>query len=175
MTSLLAVDPLRSARSGDAAAFSLLIEPLLTHAHRLACGMLLDADAAEDAVQEAALKAWRKLHRLREGSELRPWFLGIVANECRSLRRSSWRRVLVGLPDRLIDKPQGPGPAEIDLRRAIGKLRARRRAVVVMHWYLDLPLSEIASALHSSEDAVESQLRRGIADLRRQLGVWEKQ
>lgn len=175
MTSLLAIDALRSARSGDARAFSLLMEPLLTHAYRLACGMLLDGDAAEDAVQEAALKAWRKLHRLREGSDLRPWFLGIVANECRSLRRSSWRRVLVGLPDRLVAMPHGPGPAELDLRRAIGRLPARRRAVVVMHWYLDLSLREIAEALHSSEDAVESQLRRGIADLRRQLGEWEKQ
>lgn len=175
MTSVLAVDPLYAARSGDAAAFGLLIEPLLTSAYRLACGMLLDADAAEDAVQEAALKAWRKLDRLREGSDLRPWFLGIVANECRSLRRSSWRRVLIGLPDRPATMAAGPEPADLDLRRAVGKLRARRRMVVVMHWYLDLPLREIAVALHSSEDAVESQLRRGIADLRRQLREWETQ
>jgi RNA polymerase sigma-70 factor, ECF subfamily len=49
--------------------------------------MLHDAPAAEDAVQEASLIAWRKLGRLQDQSRLRAWFLGIVANECRNARR----------------------------------------------------------------------------------------
>lgn len=62
MRILASMDSLPSARSGDAAAFCRLIEPYLAHGYRLAAGMLLDGDAAQDAVQEAALKAWRKLH-----------------------------------------------------------------------------------------------------------------
>src|ERR1700682_4515875 len=80
----------KAAREVAHAALQLLLEPLLGQAYRLACGLLHDHQAAEDAVQEAAFKAWRKLIQLREGSEMRPWFLGIVANECRSTRRSRW-------------------------------------------------------------------------------------
>jgi DNA-directed RNA polymerase specialized sigma24 family protein len=50
--------------------------------------MLADRSSAEDAVQEASIKAWRKLRQLRgDLKSLRPWFLSIVANECRMARR----------------------------------------------------------------------------------------
>jgi RNA polymerase sigma-70 factor (ECF subfamily) len=70
-----------SARSGDASAFALLLDPLWNPAYRLAFSMLREREAAEDAVQEAALKAWNSVRRLRsDTSSLRPWFLTIVAN-----------------------------------------------------------------------------------------------
>jgi DNA-directed RNA polymerase specialized sigma24 family protein len=85
---------LDAARAGDDGAFEILLQPMLEPGYRLAGGMLQDHHAAQDAVQEAAFKAWRKLRQLRDGSELRPWFLGIVANECRSVRRSRWSSVV---------------------------------------------------------------------------------
>src|SRR5258708_37525814 len=85
---------LEAAKLGDDNAFEILLQPLLEPGYRLAGGMLQDDQAAEDAVQEAAFKAWRKLRQLRDGSEMRPWFLGIVANECRSVRRSRWSSVM---------------------------------------------------------------------------------
>src|ERR1700688_1380149 len=92
---------LEAAKLGDDSAFEILLEPLLEPGYRLAGGMLQDHQAAQDAVQEAAVKAWRKLRQLRDGSEMRPWFLGIVANECRSARRSRWSSVIkMVLPDR---------------------------------------------------------------------------
>src|SRR5258705_7168894 len=84
---------LRRALAGDGHAFGKLLGPVLDPAFRLAMTMLKDRTAAEDAVQEAAFKAWRKLDRFRAGSEMRPWFLAIVANECRSTRRSRWWQV----------------------------------------------------------------------------------
>src|SRR6478672_3866375 len=84
-----------SATAGDADSFATLIEPLLDPAYRLAAVMLADRSSAEDAVQEASIKAWRKLRQLRgDLSSLRPWFLSIVANECRMARRQRWRSVL---------------------------------------------------------------------------------
>src|SRR5450759_505998 len=71
----------------DEVAFANSIEPLLTMAFRLAYGMLRNRDDAEDAVQEAAMKAWRKRATFRPGAEPRPWFLAIVANECKMARR----------------------------------------------------------------------------------------
>src|SRR6202790_2155988 len=71
-----------------------LLRPLFKHAYHLAFMMLRDQTAAEDAVQEAALKSWRKLSKLRVGTDPRPWFLGFVANECRHMRRSRCRSVI---------------------------------------------------------------------------------
>jgi len=75
-------------------AFDALIGPLVGRGYALAVTMLNDRSAAEDAVQEAAIKAWRKLPSLRDHSAAEPWFLPIVANQCRSVRRGSWWSVL---------------------------------------------------------------------------------
>src|ERR1700737_4329584 len=84
-----------SAAAGDADSFAVLIQPLLDPAFRLAAVMLADRSAAEDAVQEASIKAWRKLRQLRgDVGSLRSWFLSIVANECRMTRRQRWWSVL---------------------------------------------------------------------------------
>src|SRR3977135_1742645 len=83
------------AAEGDAHAFAALIEPLLNPAYRLAAVMLADRSAAEDAVQEASIKAWRKFGQLRgDAGSLRSWFLSIVANECRMTRRQRWFTVV---------------------------------------------------------------------------------
>jgi hypothetical protein len=85
---------LRRARADDGRAFAELLEPALDPAFRLAMTILNDRGAAEDAVQEAALKAWRNLGSFRPDAQLRPWFLAIVANECRTARRGKWWNVL---------------------------------------------------------------------------------
>src|SRR6195256_6728724 len=110
-----------SAAAGDADSFAVLIEPLLDPAYRLAAVMLADRSAAEDAVQEASIKAWRKIRQLRgDLSSLRPWFLSIVANECRMARRQRWWSVL-----KVADMPSSSaGPEQggtSDLQRALLK------------------------------------------------------
>lgn len=85
---------IQDAKDGDGIAFDALLGPLLDPAYRLALGILHDREAAQDAVQDAALRAWRKLEQLREGTEMRPWFLAIVANQCRSMLRTRWWRVV---------------------------------------------------------------------------------
>src|SRR5580704_14562182 len=92
---------LEAAKHGDDGAFETLLTPLLEPGYRLAGGMLQNHQAAQDAVQEAALKAWSKLWQLRHEAQMKPWFLAIVANECRATRRSRWSSVVTTvLPDR---------------------------------------------------------------------------
>src|SRR5713101_2359827 len=112
---------LARATQGDADSFSALIEPLLDPAYRLAAVMLADRSAAEDAVQEASIKAWRKLRQLRgDIGSLRSWFLSIVANECRMARRTRWWSVLKFAEVR---EPQAEAPeSHADLRRALLRL-----------------------------------------------------
>ncbi len=161
---------LEAAKLGDDAAFEILLKPLLEPGYRLAGGMLQDHQAAQDAVQEAAFKAWRKLWQLRDGSEMRPWFLGIVANECRSVRRSRWSSVVKVLqPAGAESMPADSVLSGIELRSALRELDEKKRLALVLHWYLDLPLEEIASVTGSSAHAVEGQLQRGIHELRRRM------
>jgi RNA polymerase sigma factor (sigma-70 family) len=158
-----------SAAAGDADSFAALIEPLLDPAFRLAAVMLTDRAAAEDAVQEGSIKAWRKLRQLRgDTKSLRPWFLSIVANECRMARRQRWWSVLkvAEVPSPESSPPEGGGS---DLRRALLKLSPEDRVPLVLHFYLDLPLDEVAQALKVSPSAAKSRIYRAAKRLRSDL------
>jgi RNA polymerase sigma-70 factor, ECF subfamily len=160
------------AKQGDETAFELLLEPLLEQGYRLACAMLHDPHAAEDAVQEAAFRAWLKVSNLREGAEMRPWFLGIVANQCRSARRSRWWSVLRMEPPQQAAAAQDDTVLEgVELRRALRALEPAKRLVLVLHWYLDLPLEEIAAIAGTSVHAAESRLLRATHELKRRMEV----
>ena len=136
--------------------------------------MLQDRQLAEDAVQEAAVSAWRKLHQLRTGARIEPWFLGIVANQCRTIRRASWWRVL---KTDLVPSPSS-GPDDrlaegADLRRALARLHPDQRLVVVLYYYLDLPFEEIAIITGASFAAVRGRLYRAVKSMRPELETVE--
>jgi RNA polymerase sigma-70 factor (ECF subfamily) len=162
-----------SAMDGDANSFATLIEPLLDPAYRLAAVMLADRSSAEDAVQEASIKAWRKLRQLRgDASSLRPWFLSIVANECRMARRQRWWSVM-----KMADIPPADSSPEqsrsSDLQRALLKLSPEERLPLVLHFYLDLPIEEVARAMRVSPAAAKSRIYRAAKRLRSDLTLEE--
>lgn len=161
------------ARRGDGAAFAELLRPEYRSAVRLAYALLHDLDEAEDAVQEAALKAWRKLGNLRAGSPLRPWFFAIVANQCRSLRRSKWwsTRSSDQAPER--ETEISDVAAAIDLRRAVAHLEYDQRLVLVLRYYVDMPVDEIALTLGISPKAARSRIERAVHHLRPMLRIQE--
>lgn len=157
------------ALSGDHAAFEALVGPLVEPALRLAYSMLNDRGEAEDATQEALTSAWRKLHQLRPGMPVRPWLLAIVMNRCRNVRRGRWFHVL-RLPD--------PGrPAEvtdrhmerIDIDRGLARLSQRDRQALFLHFYLDLPIDEVAHVLGISPGAAKGRIYRACHRLRPEL------
>jgi RNA polymerase sigma-70 factor (ECF subfamily) len=156
---------IEAARTGDGSAYAELLRPLYQGAFRLAYGLLRDADEAEDAVQEAAFKAWRKLGNLREGSSLQPWFLAIVANQCRSVSRSRWWSVVKADPPEREAQPIDIAGA-VDLRRALMRLGYEERLVLVLRYYLDLPFEEIASTLGISAKAARTRVERAVHRLR---------
>ena len=156
---------IQAARRGDGAAFAELLRPHYQSAFRVAFGLLHDSTDAEDAVQEAAFKAWRRLGNLRDGSGLRPWFLGIVANQCRDTGHRRWRAVT--------KQNDFEGEAEIvdiaaavDLRRALLRLSHDERLIVVLRYYLDMPFEEIASTLGITPKAARNRVERAVHRLR---------
>jgi RNA polymerase sigma-70 factor (ECF subfamily) len=158
-------------RRGDAGAFEAALAPMIDRGYRLATAMLHDPVAAQDAVQEASIKAWRKLDRLREGAELGPWFLGIVANECRSTLRSRWRRSVGPLDAANLLAAGGAGDVEQaqDVLQALRRLRHRDRLVVALHYWLDLPIEEVAQVIGASPAATKARLYRAVDRLRAHL------
>jgi RNA polymerase sigma-70 factor (ECF subfamily) len=156
---------------GDERALDDLIRPLLRPGYRLAYLMLENREAAEDAVQNAALKAWRKLVNLTPERSPLPWFLGFVANECRNSRRSRWRSVIT-LGDRDdIAAPDLQSVRNLDLARALRQLRDRDRLLVLLRFYLDMSIEEMAEATRSRPAAVRSRLYRATKQLKRSMAM----
>jgi len=155
--------------------FADLLKPLVEPGFRLALAMLHDAPAAEDAVQESSFTAWRKLGRMHDQGRLRPWFLGVVANKCRNFRRNRWTAgVEIGVPESLsVVSSEEKALAGADLRRAIARLRHDDRLVIVLYFYLDMPLDEVAAVAGSSAGATRARLYRAVKKLRPDVAIEE--
>ena len=165
-----------SAAIGQAAAdrevaFDALVGPLIDPAFKLAYVFLRNAQEAEDAVQEATLKAWQKLDGLRDESAARSWFFTIVANQCRSMRRARWWSVM--RMDATPSQPEADRRTDerLDLTREMSRLAVTDRAALFLFFYLDLPLAEIARVLKISPQAAKSRVHRAVTKLR--LGMAE--
>ena len=134
---------------------------------------------AEDAVQEAFVKAYRSLRRFDEGRPFRPWLLAIVANEARSRGRSAQRAA--SLADRAAAFGVAAGESESaeesalarigagPLTEALGALRPDEQEVLVCRFVLDLGEEETAAALGVRRGTVKSRTSRALARLRTAL------
>jgi RNA polymerase sigma-70 factor, ECF subfamily len=164
-----------TAQRANEQSFADLLVPLLQSGYRLAGAMLHDPQAAEDAVQDASLIAWRKLPKVEDRSNVRAWFLGIVANECRNARRRRWlSRVTLGLPSRLtVGSGEDRMVNRADLRQALRQLRYEDQLVVTLFFYLDMPMPDIAAVAGISIEAVRSRLYRAVRQLRPELAIEE--
>ena len=159
-------------RSTDQMArFEVLIQPLLAGAFGLAYSMLGDRPAAEDAVQEAATKAWRSIAMLRRDELSQSWFFAIVANQCRDTRRGS-RRLISSLSD--VPEPSTGDHADeivrdLDLERALAHLSPQGRGLLFLRYQMDMPPSEIAEVLRWRVGTVKSRLHRTLRKLEAEL------
>ena len=165
------------ARAGDVAAYEAIVRRYQDVAVRTAHLICPETDA-DDAVQEAFIKAFDALPRFREGSPIRPWLLRIVANEARNRRRSAGRRQ--GLALRAADAaPQRttPGPEQIvmaaeersELLAALRTLRDDDREVLGARFLLDLSEIETADTLGIPRGTVKSRTSRALGRLREAL------
>jgi RNA polymerase sigma-70 factor, ECF subfamily len=167
------------AQGGDLDAYEDLVARYTAAAHR-AAHLLGASDDAEDVVQEAFVKAYRKLRWCRSGAAFRPWLLTIVANETRNLHRSRRRRDALALRVAARDAPPAAAPddpaaaALADERRAalvaaLEGIDERDRDVLVCRFLLDLSEADTAAALGWPRGTVKSRTTRALHRLRSRL------
>jgi RNA polymerase sigma factor (sigma-70 family) len=170
------------AKRGEVRAYEMLVERYQQVAFRTAYLIAGDAAEAEDAAQEAFVKAYRALDRFRDDTPLRPWLLTIVANEARNRRKATSRRA--GLALRAAAAPGGPASGDAApspeaavlaaeqrarLLAAMEGLREEERLAVQCRYFLDLSEAEMAEVLACPRGTIKSRLSRGLAHLREHL------
>ena len=163
------------AKNGELDAFEAILAPALERAYRYACALLHDPNLAEDAVQEACVRAWQKLGRLRSGSPFEPWFLGIVNRQCREHMRGRWWK-LIRMPR--LESPSTELPEDTVIRRArlreaLGELTDRERQVLILRLYLDLPWAEVAAVTGLTEAGARTRYYRALDRFRFSRGSQE--
>ena len=156
------------------AAYEDLVRLYQDLAFRAAC-LVGSPDEAQDAVQEAFVKAYRALPSFHQGWPFRPWLLRIVTNEARNRRRAGGRRTAMALrivEDHPTDTAPSPEVAFLVRERrqvlaaAIGRLRDDDRLVVTCRYLLELSEAETAQTLGLPAGTVKSRLARSLARLR---------
>jgi len=142
--------------------------PRLVAAVALACG---SRPAAEDAVQEALLRAWERSEKGEEVDSLEGWVTTVALNLARSglRRRMAERRARARLGTTTVREP--PTADRIDVDRALATLPRRQREVAVLRFFLQMSTADAARVLRIGEGTVKSTLPRARAALADQLGV----
>ena len=167
------------AKRGDSAAYEEIVQTYQGIAFRVAYVIAGSAADAEDAAQDAFVKAYRALGRFRPGAPFRPWLLRIVANEARNRRRSAGRRESLALRTAAEqasgDAAPSPEAAVLvgerrqALLQALNGLREEERDVIACRYLLDLSEEETAETLGLRRGTVKSRTSRALAHLREDM------
>lgn len=167
------------ARRGDGDAYATLVRSHEHAARRAALAIVRSPSDAEEATQEAFLKAYRALPRFRAGMPFRPWLLAIVSNEARNVRRRSARHLRLAAAASA-DAPQTDEPADaaalerLDHRAvvtALGRLPEPDRRALVARYVAGLDSSEVGAVLGVSPVAARVRIWRALERLRAELAA----
>jgi RNA polymerase sigma-70 factor (ECF subfamily) len=165
-------DLVERAKNGDADAFTQLVKASSPRLAGVAYLILRDPDRAKDAVQEAFVAAWKDMRALRIADAWDAWLRRLTVRACYRLAKKERRRMQVEV---------GTMPAEDSIRlpdasahvadrewvlAELGRLDVDQRAVIALHYYLDLPLREVAAILDIPFGTAASRLHRGLELMR---------
>lgn len=165
------------AQAGDHEAFSVLVRGSYPRLFGVARLILRDLDRAQDAVQDALMLAWRDIRALRDADAWDAWLNRLTVRACYRWARKVRHRDLVELhvePDEdsqaLADFSTGVVDRE-QMSVAMARLPVEQRAVLVLHFYLGQPMTEVAELLDIPVGTAKSRLNRGLAAMRVAVGA----
>ena len=158
------------AQRGDHDAFAVLAGMFVARLDSAARLILRDQDLARDAVQEGFIRAWRSLPTLRDPDRFEGWLRSLVARSCIDILRRRGRRPIE------VELLNADGPAISDVSLAIAnrdlldlilrRLPPDQRAVVVLHYYFDLTIPDVAQTLGIPVGTAKSRHHRALALMR---------
>ncbi len=169
----------------DPGSFAVIV-PLHTDAMLRVASALVGSADAEDAAQEAVVRAWRNWDTLRDVSAVRPWLLRITVNVCRQWWRGSFGR-RVRLVEPLLDEDAellavldaDPGASAnvgaLDVRAAVNALDEDLRVIVALRYYAGMDATEVGTALGIPPATVRTRLKRAVTRLRLALAISDEQ
>lgn len=147
------------AQKGDKKAFTRLIEEYQLTLYRVSKGILKNDTDCADAIQETILKCYQSIPNLRQPKYFKTWLTRILINECNDILRKR-KKIL------LIDSVEDFGNSEnnseeyIELNEALSKLKFKYRSVLILFYYEEFSIKEIAQILKIREGTVKSRLNR---------------
>jgi len=159
---------LAKAVRGDHDAYAALVRPHERVAYRVAAAITGGSADAEEAMQNAFVKAYRSLHRFRSGSPFRPWLLKIVVREAHNVVRSERRHMRLGVRAAGEHRRDAAGPDEALIEReevetvlgALTRLSRSDRVVLALRYFAELPDKDAAALLGASVQAYRVRLVR---------------
>jgi RNA polymerase sigma-70 factor (ECF subfamily) len=171
-------DLVKRAQHGDREAFGLIAAGIATRFLAISRRILRDLDLAEDAAQQALVAVWRDLPQLRDPARFDAWSYRLLVRACYSEGRAArrWSPSLRLLPE---DAPEAPSALDevIDrdqLERGIRRLSVDHRAVLVLHYFADLPPDQVAEVLEIPVGTVHSRLHYAMRAMRAALDADER-
>ena len=161
------------ARRGDHDAFALLVEGSVARLDTAARLIIRDPELARDAVQDALFRAWRDLRSLRDPDRFSAWLHRLTVNACLDQARRRRRRPIeVEVTDLqplvAADVTDAMGDREL-VNAVLLRLDERDRSIIVLHYYLGLPLREVAEAVGMPVGSVKTRLYRALGAMRAEI------
>lgn len=157
-------DYVEAIKNGDTAKFDELFQLYRKKLYLTALIMLNNPQDAEDAVQDSAVSAFSSINKLQHSKFFGTWITRILINCCNSIRSVKNRRRTVQLDESLWIEPLAED--EIDLIKALEYLKKDDKVIIVLRFFNDIKINEIAEILKISEGTVKSKLYRAIAKLK---------
>ena len=166
-------DLVSRAQRGDKDAFALLAGAAVAQLDSAARLILRDGELARDAVQDAMVRAWKDLPGLRDPERFNAWLHRLTVNACLDVARRRRRRSIEVELTPMAMPSVGDSTADIAERElvdeALRQLTPEARAVVVLHFYLGMPLPDVAVALRIPVGTAKSRLHRSLRAMRATL------
>lgn len=164
------LEDVAKAQKGDKRAFETIIMEVIDSLYRVAYGILQNEEDASDAISNATLKAYEKINTLKNLEFFKTWITRIVINESNNIIRQNKKVVYI---DNYAENQRNTyinnNEISIDVNRAMNKLDKNLNQIVILYYFEDLGIEEIANILEIPKGTVKSRLSRARQILASQL------
>lgn len=155
------LEDVAKAQKGDKRAFETIIMEVIDSLYRVAYGILQNEEDASDAISNATLKAYEKINTLKNLEFFKTWITRIVINESNNIIRQNKKVVYI---DNYAENQRNTyinnNEISIDVNRAMNKLDKNLNQIVILYYFEDLGIEEIANILEIPKGTVKSRLSR---------------